>query len=192
MNPLLLLDSLKDYVPKWVLSLILLAGVSFGGIYYLDDGVVVKIKTFFGFDDRVFNLSLPQKDLEYILLDTGSDQVGVWSHSYYVPESKSLTSEMRKDSSEFPNIIRTSIPVYDTPNQSLHHWSLRCYGGVPEMEDLRNSGVSYIISCPITKGANPDRQTLSGFLQVEFKEKPENERKVLSKVSKFTKIFTFQ
>ncbi|ENM2831987.1 hypothetical protein AB6Q85_002334 [Vibrio cholerae] len=191
MNILQFLSSYTGYFPKWLVTICLLIAVPLTILPSISLEDLNKLSSLSFFGSRGFNLTLPKSDLEYVLLATQSEQVGVWSHSYYVPESKSLTAEIRKDISDHPNITKQGIPVYDTPNQSLQHWSLRCYSGIPELRDLQNSGINYIISCPITTGSDVNKQTLGGFLQVEFKDKPKETNRLVGEISRYTKTYKF-
>ncbi|KJR15227.1 hypothetical protein [Vibrio parahaemolyticus] len=191
MNPLLFLTSLKDVIPSWLMTTLVIIALGVSTLFYWKDGDLSKLQGLFEQKKQDFVLTLPKKDLDYILLDTQGTQVGVWSNSYYVPTSATLTSETRVSGSNYPNINRIKIKHSDTKEQSFAHWSSLCYSGKPEVEELFNSGIDYIISCPIVVGDNVEQLMLGGFLQIEYENKPQDVPKMLGKVSHYTKNYKF-
>lgn len=192
MNPISFLIGLKDVLPRWLTTTLVVTALGISTFFLLRDGDLSKLHALLDNKQKQdFVLTLPKKDLDYILLDTQSEQVGIWSNSYYVPTSASLTSETRKSGSVYPNINRHKIKHSDTKEQSFSHWSLLCYAGEPELKDLKESGVDFIISCPIVVGDSLEQSLLGGFLQVEYKIKPQDVPKMLGKVSQYTKNYKF-
>lgn len=186
-----IIENLKGVLPRWLVITISIISLGVGSYLTLSKEDIDKLLKLLQ-PEQQFNLTLPEQELNNILYNVEAIQIGIWSNNYTVPVSATLTAETRRPNTNYPNINRMNILHADTREQSFAHWRGICYSGIPELVELQMTGINYIVSCPIVIGDPLGQPVLGGFIQAEFQDKPNNDFKVIEKLSKYSKSYKFQ